>query len=433
MKGDFTRITFNSSKHFSRVLMQQGRVQLDADWNEQAAILLHYLQALAADLIGPFGGPDPGCGFALTAQDTDFTIGPGHYYVDGLLCEVDRDKWSFFKQPDYPVSPDDKLPTTTLLAYLDVWERHLTALEENDIREVALGGPDTTTRAKVVWQIKVTDKQPDGRGGLGDLSRDEILRLWPNWPQAWDAQAACRLKVRLQPDQTSTDPCILPPTSAYRGPENQLYRVEIHAGGTLADDEPTFKWSRDNGSQVAAWLGNNEAGGLIVSNAYGFAAGQWIEITSDADDLLGRPGKFNQIVKVEGAALQLASAETFDEKVPRKIRRWDQQETEDLQLQAGVVPIAEGTTATDWIDLENGIQIQFQPDGSYRPGDYWLIPARATSGAIEWAGDPDNPDALPPFGIEHHYAPLWIVGVAADGKVTLDPKNDLRRKFNAIQ
>ena len=38
MKGDFSRITFDPKKHYSRVLMQQGRVQLDADWNEQAAI-----------------------------------------------------------------------------------------------------------------------------------------------------------------------------------------------------------------------------------------------------------------------------------------------------------------------------------------------------------------------------------------------------------
>jgi hypothetical protein len=33
----------------------------------------------------------------------------------------------------------------------------------------------------------------------------------------------------------------------------------------------------------------------------------------------------------------------------------------------------------------------------------------------------------------HHYAPVWIVSAAADGKVTLDPKLDLRRKFNAIK
>ena len=57
MKADFTRDTFNPLKHFSRVLMQQGRVQLDADWNEQTAILLHYLRSLGADLIGPHGGP----------------------------------------------------------------------------------------------------------------------------------------------------------------------------------------------------------------------------------------------------------------------------------------------------------------------------------------------------------------------------------------
>ncbi len=57
MKADLTRNTFDPFKHFTRVLLQQGRVQLDADWNEQTSILLKYLQALATDLIGPAGGP----------------------------------------------------------------------------------------------------------------------------------------------------------------------------------------------------------------------------------------------------------------------------------------------------------------------------------------------------------------------------------------
>ena len=51
MKGDFTRDTFTPGKHFSRVLAQQGRVTVDADSNEQAAILLHYLRTLTRDLI----------------------------------------------------------------------------------------------------------------------------------------------------------------------------------------------------------------------------------------------------------------------------------------------------------------------------------------------------------------------------------------------
>jgi hypothetical protein len=433
MKGDFTRITFNRSKHYIKVLRQQGRVDLDADWNEQTAILLHYLQTLAADLIGPYGGPHDGSGFTLKANGTDFTIGTGHYYVDGILAENSGD-WTFFHQPDYPWPPDSKLPSKPHLVFLDIWERHITSLEDSAIREVALGGPDTATRAKVIWQLKVTDKLPDGKSDLpanylGENGKN-VSNLWPDWPEAWNKRADCKLKVRLQPDQTNTDPCTIPPTSAYRGQENQLYRVEIHAGSTVEYNQPTFKWSRDNGSIVAAWQGNTEDGGLIVSKAYGFAAGQWIEITSDADDLLGQPGTFSQIVKVEGDALYLAAnSEVFDATVPKKIRRWDQKETEDIRLKDGAVPITESTK--DWIDLENGIQVQFQPGGSYRTGDYWLIPAR-TTGTIEWSGAPANPDALPPFGIVHHYAPVWIVTVEASGKVALDPKNDLRHTFTAI-
>src|SRR3954469_6088575 len=77
--------------------MQQGRVQLDADWNEQGAILLRYLRQLAADTIGPHGGPAGHAGFAIAPLPTpevlptdivDFAIGDGHYYVDGVLCEL---------------------------------------------------------------------------------------------------------------------------------------------------------------------------------------------------------------------------------------------------------------------------------------------------------------------------------------------------------
>ena len=78
MKGDFSRDTFDRHHHFSRVLMQQGRVLLDADWNEQTAIVLHYLRTLAADIIGPRGGP--GDGFKISCSDDlkcDFFIGWG--------------------------------------------------------------------------------------------------------------------------------------------------------------------------------------------------------------------------------------------------------------------------------------------------------------------------------------------------------------------
>src|SRR5215469_3508599 len=93
MKADLTRNTFSAFNHFRRVLMQQGRVQLDADWNEQAAILLHNLESLAADVIGQAGGTQ--FAFAISpiplspAITNDFRIGLGDYYVDGILCEAD--------------------------------------------------------------------------------------------------------------------------------------------------------------------------------------------------------------------------------------------------------------------------------------------------------------------------------------------------------
>lgn len=60
MKGDFSRLTFDRKKHYSGVLMQQGRVLLDADWNEQQAINRDRTETETADVIGPSGSPQVG-------------------------------------------------------------------------------------------------------------------------------------------------------------------------------------------------------------------------------------------------------------------------------------------------------------------------------------------------------------------------------------
>ena len=52
MKGDFSRGSFDPTKHFARVLLQQGRVLTDADFNEQGAIQRELLRAFVVDLVG---------------------------------------------------------------------------------------------------------------------------------------------------------------------------------------------------------------------------------------------------------------------------------------------------------------------------------------------------------------------------------------------
>jgi hypothetical protein len=162
MKGDFSRDTFRSKRRYSAVLMQQGRVQLDADWNEQGAIDRYRTETEATDVIGACGAPEHAPGFAITSDGDNLLIGAGRYYVDGLLCENDDDQLPYDQQDDLPGAlPDDvrkaleQADTPFGIAYLDVWQHHITALDDLLLRETGLGGPDTTTRIKTVWQVKV--------------------------------------------------------------------------------------------------------------------------------------------------------------------------------------------------------------------------------------------------------------------------------------
>jgi hypothetical protein len=423
MKGDFSRITFDQRAHFTRVLQQQGRVTLDADVNEQASILLHYIQTLTRDLFGPYGGPADNGGFALrldtTVKPFQLTAGAGHYYVDGILCEAEE-PCDYTQQRDYPLALPDaqgnggdplagwlKNPVAgqAFWLYLDVWERHITWIEDEHIREVALGGPDTCTRTKVIWQVKAIpwNIDPPAAPPCNDPLSTLVL--------IGDSMMAARIDPGLQ----IADPCILPPDAKYRGPENQLYRVEIHTGGTV-DSVPraTFKWSKDNGCVATRWLAT-EGNDLVVANARGFEAGIWIELSDDRRDLNNAPGSLAKIAAVEGDRLSIDPASIpaglatvpSDQLLNPKVRRWDQSDNDVMILVDGALPITEGTEEQDWIDLEDGIQIQFADGGVYQSGDYWLIPARAATGSIEL---PDGQGTfMSPIGIKHHCAPLGFV------------------------
>lgn len=465
MKGDFSRVTFDPRNHFSQVLLQQGRVTLDADPNEQGAILLHYLRTMARDLFGPYGGPADDPGFALSIDTTDATpaliVGAGRYYVDGILCESEG--CDYIDQPHYvPLAAEGNVAGDPLRGwlddrgegdrqfwvYLDVWERHVTAIEHPSIREVALGGPDTCSRVQVIWQVRSLESDEVESGLKRRLERVEMRlkqtqdaverarleRLLKRIQDgiellARDVSQACpvpllllarddlpALAARIDPGRRLDDPCITSPESGYRGAENHLYRVEIHQGNANGA-RATFKWSRDNGSVATRWLA--AAGDrLTVASSRGFSAGQWVELGNDEDDLLGRAGPLFRIasvdadqITVEGSPVWIAGAGN------PKVRRWDQAAYGDVLLVAGAVPVTE-SSATDpaWIDLEDGVQIRFAADREYRSGDYWLIPARVATGGLEWPEDASG-NALPqsPRGIEHHYAPLGFVGRPDNG------------------
>jgi hypothetical protein len=442
MKGDFSRHTFQPGKNYSAVLLQQGRALLDADFNEQGAIGLRLIRALAADLIGPHGGP--GDGFRLTRVEggdpPDLAIGAGHYYVDGLLVDAARPAaapavggpdgeppaagWTYWDQPWAYLDPEEKsdeLPgRTPYVMYLRVWEDLVTAAEDPEIRETALGSalPDTAARSRVFWQVRPAR----GLNLTGVKDAAGVRERFAAWA-AERTRPASRLAARTErPDRSEEDPCIIAPDSRYRGAENQLYRVEVHG-------DRTFKWSRDNGSVtfgVAAVDGR-----WVTLSALGrddkldLHAGDAVELVDDASVARGEPRALLRIddVDLPDRRVQLSAEPAAGVgRVPARhplLRRWDHTPDSDHD---GAVAIVEG----EWLDLEDGVQVWFAPGGTYRPGDHWLLAARTVTGDVEWPRDDEGrPLLLPPAGVTYHFAPLaWAHGAG-------DPE-DLRLTFTAL-
>jgi hypothetical protein len=515
------------------------------------------LHTLAADLIGPAGGPvDPqgNVGFAITAltptpKPADFQIGFGNYYVNGLLCQADfvpmaifptaaaagfqLMNWSsefelqpnpyiyeifdsspsstpppvpvpvviastskaqnqyqltfqtapnltgfstptlrrlitYLHQPDFVFStkanPNSPLPLLPGLSqiYLDVWERAITYAEDDSIREVALGGPDTAARSKLVWQVKWT--QP----ALGTADAPICMTI-----QQLNAQVQAELQGQTKPpfqpqprgwlqamakqSSPSPNPCIINPNAAYTGPENQLYRVEINRGGaagTTSGVSATFKWSRENGSVIYPIASGGGTTAVVVESVgrddrFGLVEGSLVEVQDDRSVLSNLPGNLLSVQSIDSTTMTVTLNGTpdkllgSDETLHPLLRRWDQ--TNGDPQEGGLTLDTDNAAFVQeglWLTLEDGVQIQFQPAdpvdpknppvNQYITGDYWLIPARTATGDVEWPkvtdaqGNPETdtngniiPVALPPHGITHYYAPLAVVSVS-ENDVSVD-------------
>ncbi|HMD20708.1 MAG TPA: DUF6519 domain-containing protein [Alloacidobacterium sp.] len=249
MKGDFSRFTFEPRKHYSGVLHQQGRVWLDSDWNEEVMERLALLQQELQDVVGPSGVPAPGSSFQLTASKNsnaldDFGISAGHCYVNGILCQLDADT-TYLSQPDLLDPPRIPIPTdgSTLnaLVYLEVWQRLITYLEDDSIREIALGGPDTSARLKNIVQVKVRLLPAD----VGTLTCAQGAQFVP--------KSGSGTLTTLQPTNVQQQSlCQLPDATTFTGRENHLYRVQVHDGGDVPGNNLGAAFTSTLGSSVSA-------------------------------------------------------------------------------------------------------------------------------------------------------------------------------------
>ena len=347
MKADFSRLQFNLNKDYTRVLQQQGRVTLDADWNEHVTLQADLDHKRLIDLIGLCGVPHGNPGFEITAPASDPQISTGVIYVHGLRIQLDSppdgSAIHYSSQPYLPDPPALTDPGVARidLVYLCARERHITYLEDDDIREVALGGPDTTTRVQTVWQVRVLEPEGDA---VFERCEEDFSDLMP------DPLGGGLLTTSTTPPSVDENPCVTPTGSGYRGLENRLYRVEVHQGGTI-DGTASIKWSRYNGAVAFNLMPDsiNDTDGTLQLTRLGWdqirtlKQNDWIELVSEADELNGVPGEIIQIDSGDGAVDEVrrqitiktehTAALTAYKTVPKvKVRLWNGEAAGEITL-----------------------------------------------------------------------------------------------------
>ena len=263
---DLTRYLFQPGKRYSGVLQQQGRVTLDSDFNERRAIDDDDLRQTLIDVICAKGSPDDGFRIAnprSTNGMVDFDISPGSFYLGGLRLVVapPAPGESYHTQadwlqltadglaPQFPTAADLTSGERTDLVWLEAWEQAVTAAEDGEIREAALGGPDTTARLRRMRRVAVEtgtrsncrdafdalrSRLEAGSGGEGTATLNS---------RTCELQSDTRLTVTFDPTGVDEDLCTPAARSGYLGAENQAIRVQVTAPGR-------FIWGYDNASPL---------------------------------------------------------------------------------------------------------------------------------------------------------------------------------------
>lgn len=333
------------------------------------------------------------------------------------------------------------------------------------MREVALGGPDTASRSEIRWRINAVQRDAPPASPAPSPTPSPAPARPPM--DEWIATALSELaptKGTLAASLTTedigmADPCRDTAQPRYRGPENRLYRVEIHEAEVPGPRGrgPTFKWSRENGSviypinlaQGQVLQGEElavEVAGLGRDDRYRLRTGNIVELVTAKLDEAGEAGPLLEVIDVEENARtvrlrRIADAESQGDRLDLPLegwallRRWDQP-LEPMKREGGNATTDMGAIVIDGDSfmLEDGITVRFQRPGGqesmepygFQVGDYWLIPARTIPGDIEWPRNEDGTSTTElPHGVERHFAPLAIV----DRSMTV---TDLRKRFEPL-
>jgi hypothetical protein len=281
MPSDRSRTPNDLLDQYKAVVTQQGRVILDRDFNALQETVNGRVEADALDVIGPCGTPDDGFAISLPdssppgpplwippsplsppVHDFDFLVSPGTMYVGGeravfpAIEAGHRITYSYYDQPDW-IQPDAPLVSYSPPSparesvYLHLFEQEVGAVEDPDLLEVALGGPDTTQRVRLMRRIERKSVQHTDCA----LAWAEVKAAWLQHGLGFDPKTMrllpqVKLQVSFTQSQTEINPCDPVAPGGYLGADNQLIRVQISDPGDPGKPgrPAQLLWGYDNAS-----------------------------------------------------------------------------------------------------------------------------------------------------------------------------------------
>ncbi len=362
-------------------------------------------------------------------------------YVGGQRVELrppprGQPPWSYFNQPDW-IEPD---PVTIANAsysapasefvYLHLFEQEVSAVEDPDLKDVALGGPDTTQRVRLVRRIKrIPVESTTCASAFSEAQADWAAKgLWFD-PRTMRLLPRVSLQVGFAASTTPASPCDPSAEGGYLGADNQLIRLQI----AEVNGQGQLLWGYDNASVLYAVIVQADNQTLQLSqppvDAFHFPTpGQVVEVLRSAVILGSEPNETpaqGPIIRCVAEAIGVVgTVKTYvnstniltltsalptaysQDKNPIFLRVW--------QGQMPINPAASQTILVQDPTNQTGIQVTLTLPtsgatvGPLPIGAYWMIAVR-----------PDTPQAVyperyltapqPPDGPRQWVCPLAVI------------------------
>lgn len=252
MTADISRHSLRPAQKFTGVVRQQGRLPLDADENEAGDIAALMLRDVVAEAICNRGSPDDGFRIGtptVTAGTLDFPVAGGSLYLCGVRCATAD--VTYDSQPDWLTFPLDatgpSIPvagaTRTDLVWLQAWEQTVTATEDAELFERALGGADTTARHRVMARVRVLEDVP---ATCAEAFADLVAREFPGGTldaEECEVLSNTTLTIGFTQLEPLEDLCRPSAQAGFLGARNEAFRVQVTTPGR-------FVWGRDNAAPL---------------------------------------------------------------------------------------------------------------------------------------------------------------------------------------